>query len=229
MIKGFDTDCSFCNEIMRYPENNMFLKYFQEHINNGLKNRVVYETKNFCVMPTLGPLTEGHLLILPKRHCFSYACISRLEYKEFEHIKLVVKKLLTNVYCHPIFFEHGSMSKTLKGGNTYDHAHMHAIPLNINIDINEELSRLDFAPRKISFTEELAKQRERRIPYLFFEDQNARKTVCDALTVESQFIRKLLAKRTGKHKNMYWQQDLNIELLVSTLNKLRIALRRFRK
>jgi len=176
-------------------------------------------------MPTLGPLVEGHLLILPKKHYFSYACISRLEYKEFNYVKMVVKNLLTNVYYRPIFFEHGSMSKTLKGGSAYDHAHMHVIPLSIGIDINKELSHLGFAPRKISFMEELTGQKERCMPYLFFEDQNAEKTICDALAVESQFIRKLLATRIGKHKNMYWQQDLNIELIASTLKKLKIALK----
>jgi len=37
MTKEFDVDCSFCSEIAECPGNNMFLKYFQKHINNGLK------------------------------------------------------------------------------------------------------------------------------------------------------------------------------------------------
>ena len=37
MTEEFDADCSFCNEIMGYPENNMFLRHFQEYINNSFK------------------------------------------------------------------------------------------------------------------------------------------------------------------------------------------------
>jgi len=183
---------------------------------------LVLVTENFCVMPSIGPLTEGHLLILPKEHYLSYAHIPIVRYNELGQIKSATKLLLQEVYHCPVFFEHGPMSETLRGGCCYDHAHIHAIPLKI--DIEDEFHGFGFTPRKIDKLEGLIQQKDRNMPYLFFENQYGEKFVCDAPIVESQFIRKLLAIKAEKRENIFWQQNLNIGLVVSSLQSLKSAL-----
>lgn len=215
-----DLDCSFCNEISGYEHNNLFLEYFQEY--DDIDNRLILATDNFCVMPSIGPLTEGHLLILPKKHYISYAHIPVAIYSELKQVKMVTKILLQDVYCRPVFFEHGPMSKTLRGGCCYDHAHMHAMPLEV--DIKDEFQNFGFTPRKIDKLEELIQQKNRNMPYVFFENQYGEKFVCDAPIIESQFIRKLLAVKAEKRENIFWQQNLNIGLVISSLRVLKSAL-----
>ncbi|MBC8484756.1 MAG: hypothetical protein H8D45_01785, partial [Bacteroidetes bacterium] len=210
-----------CNEILGNEYNNMFLEHFGKYIEEyNLENRIIFETENFCVLPSIGPLVEGHLLILTKEHYLSYAHIPQSKYRELKQVKYSTSKLLQRVYHSPVFFEHGPMSEVLKGGTCCDHAHLHAVPVDIEINIKEELQKFNFIPRDIKDLEELRDNKERLVPYLFFEDSQGEKIVCDAPMVETQFIRKLLAVKIGS-KNVFWRYNLNIELVVAALRKLR--------
>lgn len=62
-------ECSFCSEINGKEENNFFNIYLKDEFGKeGLNSRIVATTHNFVIMPMVGPLVPGYLLIVPKNH-----------------------------------------------------------------------------------------------------------------------------------------------------------------
>lgn len=87
----------------------------------ALRN-VLQETKNFYIVCDVHPLTEGHILIIPKKHL---SCIGELPEKLFqEFVRLYdkVAKFLLDNYGSVSSFEHGKI------GQTVFHAHVHLLP-----------------------------------------------------------------------------------------------------
>jgi len=66
-------NCSFCEE---------YSKKIKES-----KSDIIYETKEFLVFPTVGCFTEGYCLIIPKKHCASFAELSNCQSPEIFPIK----------------------------------------------------------------------------------------------------------------------------------------------
>ena len=65
-------ECSFCSEMNNKKENNFFDIYLKEEFESaGLESRIVATTKKFVIMPMVGPLVPGYLLIVPKEHYLS--------------------------------------------------------------------------------------------------------------------------------------------------------------
>ena len=58
----------------------MSIKKFNDLVSYNVR---LYETENFAVIPSLGSIVEGWLLIIPKKHYLSYGYLSSEElYKE---------------------------------------------------------------------------------------------------------------------------------------------------
>lgn len=87
-----------------------------------LKNEIIYETKNFYLIHDGFPLTEGHLLIIPKKHERCFLEITGYEKKEAEELITKAINFLKNNYIMPRLFEHGVIAQTVP------HAHLHLLP-----------------------------------------------------------------------------------------------------
>lgn len=64
--------CSICDEILNGDQAGLYYLYAKSLLNN-VESRILYENEKFIVMPSLGPVAECHLLVLPKKHICSYA------------------------------------------------------------------------------------------------------------------------------------------------------------
>src|SRR5712692_9184494 len=60
--------CDFCNEFSGELENSFAARY-----QSAPQSRVLLSTANFRVVPSLGQIVEGHLLIVPASHFTSIA------------------------------------------------------------------------------------------------------------------------------------------------------------
>ena len=75
-------ECSFCSEINGKEENNYVDIYLKEEFEKeGLHSRILATTHKFVIMPMVGPLVPGYLLIVPKDH---YLSISQLPKEQIE-------------------------------------------------------------------------------------------------------------------------------------------------
>lgn len=213
-------ECSFCSEINNKEENNFFDIYLKEEFEkNGLDSRIVATTKKFVVMPMVGPLVPGYLLIVPKDHYLSIAQLPREQVEELKIIKEELKKVFKEYYGDCVFYEHGALSCSAKGGSCSDHAHLHIVA--VDTDVKDKFDRYGYELRKIKDCSEITDQKQRNIPYLYYENQQGEMFVADAPVVESQFIRKLIAKDIDALDRALWNENIRKDWMIEIVKKLR--------
>lgn len=95
------------------------------------KKKILFESDNFFVMPTVGPIdTEGYLLICSKKHYVGICGTPVKLYPELKEVTNYVESILNETYGIPtIAFEHGPLIGNCSGGNCLDHSHLHILPL----------------------------------------------------------------------------------------------------
>jgi len=98
--------------------------------------RAIWSTEHFHVQMGLGPLAEGHILVLSKTH---YSCCAELPSShaaEWEYLVSKVKAAQVNVYGESLMFEHGRSGACVLPGHGDDHcyhAHLHLLPVDLNL------------------------------------------------------------------------------------------------
>ena len=167
----WDCECSFCNEIIGEEFNNYFEQYVKdEFAKKGLDSRIVFETENYIVMPMVGPLVPGYLLMLPRHHYASFASIPKEELQEAIELKTKIRDILQKNYNgHCVIYEHGAINKRKKGACCSDHAHLHFAV--VDVDVIDAFSEYGFDVREISSFYCLNEQLERNVPYAMREER----------------------------------------------------------
>ena len=72
------------------------------------------------------PVSDGHVLIIPKRHCITYFDLTGEEMKAIFELSAKIKELLDNKY-HPDGYNIG-FNAGVDAGQSVMHCHMHIIP-----------------------------------------------------------------------------------------------------
>ena len=91
-------------------------------------SRLLWQNKNYYLIPSIAPLVEGHLLLLPQRHYCSLAAGYAFDSEDFDEAFSFAHRYLALSYCRPIIFEHGS--GVISGGaSTVEYAHLHLLPV----------------------------------------------------------------------------------------------------
>lgn len=183
------------------------------------KKDIIFSTKNFYVTPSLGQIVEGYLLICTKKHLISMAHLNKEEFKELEEIQEKCKKILCSKYSCPIFFEHGPIESKDKAGSCIDHAHLHVIPLKI--DLTEDLKKR-FPSKKIISISELNFQKKMKLPYFYFENNKGEKHVFKIPEiVPSQYIRKLISNKLNDFSEWNWREHPYLKRFNETIKSIR--------
>ena len=125
---------------------------------------------------------------------------------------------MTENYQSPLFFEHGPASSMKRGGCCIEHAHIHAVP--VKVDVLSELAR-HFECKEINSLESLKQQSESRMPYLFFEDNEGKRYLFNVTsTIPSQYIRQLIAVNIGRQERWDWRSYYGLDEMVRTIGRL---------
>ncbi|MBI1925820.1 hypothetical protein HYR99_16420 [Candidatus Poribacteria bacterium] len=164
-------------------------------------NTILFESEHFVVVPTLGMILPGWLLIVAKQHLPNFAVLPEEWYSELKDIKARVHSKESELFHEPIVFEHGPKPGDATVGSCIDHAHLHMIP--IDRDILSELNT-HYTFNRISNLHELRTHYREKGAYLYYENQRHEKYVCTAKQVPSQFIRQLIAHKCGKENRWDW-------------------------
>ena len=94
---------------------------------NIIKNKKYEYENDLAVAFSDGmPVSQGHMLVIPKRHCETYFDLTEEEIKAIFALSQVIKKDLDQKY-HPDGFNIGFNVKEA-GGQSVFHTHMHIIP-----------------------------------------------------------------------------------------------------
>ncbi len=202
-------ECIFCTD-------NRFL--LNKKLNLPGKESIIWEDENIYVAPDLFPLSIGHFLIIPKKHYASFGNVPENVFKSSLNARLFLKE---KVFAgkHTITFEHGAVVEH-SGGASIDHAHIHIIPLNI--DLEEKITRSGFVQTSAISGEyaslvDLAKQKK---PYIFFQHCNFPPIAFVVKQLPSQFLRLLIAEdlKIEYDWKLLYEKRSSKELFLKTLN-----------
>lgn len=210
-------ECSFCSEFNGQVENNLLLRF----VGPEVKSRIVKQTPIFVVLPTIGHLVEGYLLVLPRMHYTSFGHLPPCLVEEFQKLKQEVRSVLFSE-CHvpPIVFEHGPVSETRRGGSSVDHAHMHFVPAPVDL---LPTIRSNFGGRPIDSLVELRGPISRGVPYLYYEDASGQGYVFDAPHVPSQYLRRLVAEQLNTPDKWNWLTFPEVDVLKTTIARFKMT------
>jgi diadenosine tetraphosphate (Ap4A) HIT family hydrolase len=203
--------CDFCDEFTGGNRNAFRVRYGDE-----VRSRIVISGGLFKVLPSLGQITEGHVLIVPSVHFCALADMPEDAFDELEQVKKQVQAALLRLNDSVVFFEHGV--RTVGGGGCgIDHAHMHAVP----VAAKGVLARLQrrFRGSRIESLSAIGGCLPRRSSYLFFENASGDRFVFPVRHLPSQYMRQLIAKSIGKDQ-WDWRASQYEPELIATLQRL---------
>lgn len=206
--------CTLCNEIVRENSETPF----QEIVGKQCLERILRVSENFVVLPAIGQIIEGYLLIVTKKHYISMGELPENHLVELNALMQEISAVLKKIYqSRAIFFEHGSVTCIGEGGSCIDHAHIHAVP--IEVDLIPKIPPF-YEVKKIESLGCLKEQVKKRIPYCFYQSVNNEKYVFDGTVVPSQFFRRLIAHEVESPDIWNWREFPEKHKLIAAVEKL---------
>jgi ATP adenylyltransferase len=184
-------------------------------------NITLFESKNFVVVPSLGALVPGWVLLLPKVHYLSMGALPPAMVGEMEEIKRALIFPVASIYGEVCAFEHGPGRAKRGVGCGVDHAHLHIVP--VAFDLRGAVQSL--LPPDVTWTEaSFAERRQafaRGRDYLYLEQPllgKGRMAVHDRLG--SQLFRRAIANHLGLADEYNWRDYPQITNIMSTIESL---------
>lgn len=186
------------------------------------REHILKETHNFYVIPSIGSIVEGYLLLNIKYHAPSFGEMPEHFLDEFLTLKDEIKDALEHVYERDcIFYEHGraGISITLQGEDKISyHAHLHCVA--INVDLLEVICK-DYRPLKINEWKEVMQLAKKYPHYLYYENKENVYFFPVDIYVRPQYLRSCLAEALHIPDAADWSREPkwgNIEKSVEKLS-----------
>jgi len=190
---------------------------------------VLFESDNFFVAPTIGPLGKSGYMLIMSKQCFpGVGGMPESLYQELEMVKGHTTGVLREVYgVDSQIFEHGPRVGNFRGGGCLDHMHIHAVPgINIMDDVALDLwNRLENGwYHRVDRTDQLKRvadiQQQGQSSYLLVEHNDRRMIVEVNFSLDSQYVRRIIAKKTQRADKWDWGMFPEEEIVERTLDLL---------
>ena len=183
-------------------------------------NRKLYETESFAVIPSLGSIVEGWLLIIPKKEIISYGYLqSTALYYELESLIASVGGFVRELYGNFVLFENGACCQNKLVGCGVDYAHIHIVPTEYNlISIIEDKFEIYYDWKKADTIRESANYISNNQPYLYYRTQQNESFITTNENIPSQLFRKALAYAMGVKDKYDWKNHTFNENIYKTIN-----------
>jgi len=186
-------------------------------------NRPVFESENFLVIPSLGSLVEGWLLIVPKRFHLNF---SQLSPSNFSELEILISQLAQRFL--PMFnadqfvvFEHGPTLENSVAGCGVDYAHLHWIPTNFDLlEGVKVFLNLDYTWRVMSELKDIKDHNVNDDDYLYLRNQKGQHLLTCQEHVPSQTFRKVIAHYLDIPNSYDWKLNQGVENIESVYTKL---------
>lgn len=203
--------CDFCDELAGGSHNAFVMRY-----GPAIPNRCIVTHEGFCVLPSLGQIVEGHVLLIPQRHLTSMAELAVDGDDQLQMLMCQIRTALRSLYGKCLFFEHG-IRRAGSGGCGIDHAHMHALPLSGGGMLNTLMQ--SFEGSRIHNLADIPRTIPPESSYLFFESSVGERYAFAAPNMPSQYMRKLACESIGK-LDWDWRQSGREPDLFATIERL---------
>jgi diadenosine tetraphosphate (Ap4A) HIT family hydrolase len=169
-----DSECALCGEV-------------------SSPSLVIHQS--FGVLPSVGAIAAGHVLLVPKRHVRRWLALSAEEIRQSDQLKQLLETRLRRRFGKDIhWFEHGSSASGAKTACSIEHAHLHALPFDGSV-----LSRLqqDYFWQPVVGWQQV-QQRVGDREYLWYQAPDGSQGVCtEPEGFPSQYLRRVFAEQAG--------------------------------
>ncbi len=190
-------------------------------------NTTILESENFRVIPTLGAMVEGWMLLIPKDHYINLASLPESHKVEFENLVDNTRKLISNQYNSSVIcFEHGAKDIYSEVGCTVDYAHLHILPFQFDLikGLNE-LFQIKYDWQSLVSILDIAKNPKFNLKdYLLYLNDSGELKVAFGDTIPSQLFRKVIAKYLNQSEKFDWRIYPFNENIKNTIIRIKKAI-----
>lgn len=181
-------------------------------------NQPLFESANFAVIPSLGSLVEGWLLVVPKRHFICMGALSDPLAEEMREVTTTASTELKKKYGEVCAFEHGPCGANRAVGCGVDHAHLHLVPLTF--DLAEAATC--FLPSGNTWStasiEDCRLAFAAGMDYLYLEQPLGAGRIVVGRLLGSQVLRRAIASRIGRPEEFNWRDYPETENVAKTIS-----------
>jgi ATP adenylyltransferase len=169
-------------------------------------DRVLFESPEFVVTPTVGSIVPGWLLVSPRAHYLSMGQVPENLWSELSEVVDRTATALSACFGPVSFFEHGPSCVGTTVGCGVDHAHLHVVASNDDF-LGSTLKRLpsNFVMERVAEYRDVQRFALAKIPYLYCERSGLGSFVLTAPSIPSQFFRRALAGIVGCSADFDWR------------------------
>jgi diadenosine tetraphosphate (Ap4A) HIT family hydrolase len=186
---------------------------------------IVHSTDEHVILPALGSIIEGYVMLVSKRHRSSVATLKAPQadqvQREIESVLSLLQKQTPSTRW--VVFEHGTTLDCGLKACCVDHLHLHLLP--VDMDLAADLAtRLSCEAKRIDAMQALRQVREAGDDnYIYVRNPDGAHYVLTPPAYSSQFVRQVLAERTGKGDRWNWQHHPMEDDSVKTVRMFRDA------
>ena len=180
------------------------------------RDTILFRSKNFVLLPSIGPLVCGHAMVVSRTHYPSLASMPHEIIREYEDMVRVLFKL-PEIGGNLVEAEHGS-TVNCSAGACVAHTHIHLFPGCVK--------HHDFLDGKLRLTDtlaDLASIQGLSEPYISVRANLGKVTMFDAASVPTQAIRRILCERLGQ-TNWDWRTEPRNSVIDETVAFWKAAL-----
>lgn len=170
---------------------------------------ILFKTKNFVLLPSIGPLVRGHAMVVSRTHYSSLASMPQDIIREYDDMVRMFFGLPA-IAGNLLEAEHGSTLGCCAGACVV-HTHIHLLP-----GFMKHYDFLDGSLRLLGTFHDLAGIQGFSQPYILLRGSLGKVTMFAADSVPTQAIRRVLCDRLGQ-TNWDWRTEPRDELIEETL------------
>ena len=181
---------------------------------------LMIESNAGYVVPSIGAMVEGWLLVFPKRHVLALSELTNDEWVEFQSLVGLARASSEGEFGPTILFEHGSAGVGRAAACGVNHAHMHVVPLKIDLraaisECSKDVGTYEWS-RVTDRPDSVLEQ-----DYLYVSDDTG-DWVARSSWLPGQVVRRAIARFLGLEV-WDWKVDAHLDLVESTRRKLKAA------
>jgi ATP adenylyltransferase len=183
-------------------------------------NNPLFETANFTVVPSLGSLVPGWLMVVPKAHVICAGALALDLAKEMEQLTRDVITNLERSFGEVCIFEHGPSASRKSTGCSVDHAHLHIVPVDFDLASAAQSFMPNDSVWKAGGWLSCQQAYLQGLDYLYIEQPIGKGRIATNAEFGSQVFRKAIAQHLGIIEQFSWRDFPKIDVVASTVEIL---------
>lgn len=183
----------------------------------------LFESESFIALPSVGALVPGWLLVVPRNEILSFAQLPARLFWELERFVEGVVFAVQAQFGPVALFEHGASRPTSAVGCGVDYAHLHIVPVAIDLKAGAERIAPHIGWQSVSSIRDIQRLNSTDEYWLVQQPYGATEAfigLCSAGSSPSQLFRRVIATALGKPAAYDWKQTSGADNIAATVEAL---------